>query len=381
MSSAARPIEISNQGAAPPPEVEFLLSVCGPDRQRTDWKRLIEFADGHGLMPLLSQTAIAGAPPAVTEDVRRRSKASARQALWLTGELLRILELLAANHIDALPYKGPALAEFLYGNVTLRRFSDLDILVHAGDAARVTEILRPLDYSPTLNLSPRERRAYIDSGYEYVFDGPRGRHLVEIQWRIVPRFYAIDFDMEAIFRRTSTIRLNGMPVRSLCPEDLFLILCVHAAKHAWMQISWVSDIAALIRLKSLDWDFVQGQARELGIERIVGLTLCLAERLSGLPLSAAEFPLPGPETLQLCDQVLAGMECDAECDTESLSYFRWMMQLRERRWDRLRLLKRLALTSGVSEWRTVPLPGTLFPLYPVVRAFRLLRRLAARPAE
>jgi len=49
---------------------------------------------------------------------------------FLTKELLELLTLFEAHCIPASPYKGPALAIMAYGNLALRQFSDLNILVH-----------------------------------------------------------------------------------------------------------------------------------------------------------------------------------------------------------------------------------------------------------
>jgi hypothetical protein len=64
-----------------------------------------------------------------------------------------------------------------------------------------------------------------------------------------------------------------------------------------------------------------------------------------------------------------------EYNIESPRYFRLMMRLRERRMDRVRFLWRLASTPGAGEWAVIRLPPSLFPLYRVIRLFRL----AARP--
>jgi hypothetical protein len=64
-----------------------------------------------------------------------------------------------------------------------------------------------------------------------------------------------------------------------------------------------------------------------------------------------------------------------EYSVESLRYFRLMMRLRERWVDRARFLWRLASTPGPGEWGVIRLPASLFPLYRVIRLFRL----AARP--
>src|SRR5256712_14211076 len=61
-------------------------------------------------------------------------------------------------------------------------------------------------------------------------------------------------------------------------------------------------------------------------------------------------------------------------DPESVSYFRLMMDARERWQDRARFLGRLAVTPTVGEWSAIGLPEPLLPLYRAVRFFRLARR-------
>ncbi len=77
----------------------------------------------------------------------------------------------------------------------------------------------------------------------------------------------------------------------------------------------------------------------------------------------------------LADTMLPVIAESAEYNTESISYFRLMMDLRERRRDRVRFLRRLVFTPSVGEWSAIRLPGALFPLYRVVRAVRLAKRL------
>jgi hypothetical protein len=67
-----------------------------------------------------------------------------------------------------------------------------------------------------------------------------------------------------------------------------------------------------------------------------------------------------------------------EFDPESMAYFRLMVELRERRRDQLSFCWRLLFTPGAGEWSAVRLPGPLFPLYRVVRVFRLAGRLVFR---
>jgi Uncharacterised nucleotidyltransferase len=100
-----------------------------------------------------------------------------------------------------------------------------------------------------------------------------------MQWAIVPRFFSVDFDVELFFDRATLTEISGQTVKTLCLEDLMLTLCVHAAKHGWVRLCWLRDIASVTELPGLDWDSVLASAKDLGILRIVGVSLVLAVRL------------------------------------------------------------------------------------------------------
>jgi len=55
--------------------------------------------------------------------------ASAAAIFLCTGELLKLLNLFAAHGIGVIPYKGPTFGSCRLGNLALREFTDLDILV------------------------------------------------------------------------------------------------------------------------------------------------------------------------------------------------------------------------------------------------------------
>jgi hypothetical protein len=160
--------------------------------------------------------------------------------------------------------------------------------------------------------------------------------------------------------------------------DLLLALCVHAAKHVWLQLSWLCDIAQLAKSPHLDWTAVQTDARRLGIERIVNVNLLLAHKLLEMPLPSviSKGIIEDNSGTGLVDEISAIIKRSAHYDTESIAYFRLMLHLRERWQDRARFLSRLAFTPSVSEWNAVRLPKSLQPIYRVVRLSRLAKRLA-----
>ncbi|HXM20154.1 MAG TPA: nucleotidyltransferase family protein [Terriglobales bacterium] len=352
-----------------------------------DWEGMLGLVDHHRVVPrVYSQLSACShlVPAQPLDALRLRYQDNARKTLWFTGELVRIVSHLESAGIKALPYKGPVLSETLYGEVTQRQFGDLDVLILPADVAKAKAALLDLGYKPRIELASRAERAYIETayvetGYEYSFSAAYGSNLLELQWQVVPRFYSIDFDVADFFERADEIIVGGRPMRTLCAHDLLLVLCVHAAKHVWVQLSWLCDIAQLAKSRQLDWNAIQDDAKRLGIERIVSLNLLLAHKLLGSALPPAIQKRLGeyPSTTVLADEILRVIERSVHYHTESIPYFRLMMRLRERWQDRARFLWRLAFTPSVSEWSAVRLPKRLQPLYRVVRLSRLAKRLAS----
>jgi Uncharacterised nucleotidyltransferase len=395
-SPASSPeIAAGNQPGGSPlswdPEFRFVLAGCGVRTHATasselssvrdstiDWERVLRIAEHHGVGPLVYQ-GLQGmrdvVPQPILDELRRRYESNARRNLVFVAELFRVLDCLEAHGIEAIPYKGPVLAEGMYGDLALREFSDLDVLIRPQNVSRAKQALKVLQYAPSLRLSPIEERAYIRSGYEFTFDGPLGKNLLEVQWAIVPHFFAVDFVLEEFFARSSHANLGGRKVRTLWPEDLLLALCVHAAKHAWTRLCWLRDIAAMTQ-QPLQWDLLFRRAREVGIQRILDISFLLASRLLGasVPEDTAAGLRGDGVAAELADEIAAHLSESDGYRTDSIEYFRLMLRSRERPSDRLRLVSRLALTPSVNEWQLVRLPEALFPFYRLVRMYRLASR-------
>jgi hypothetical protein len=371
------------------PEFELLVACCQQhlDSDRLtqalqspiDWDITLRLSDRYRMLPALHRAVYErqDVPAGIKSALWSRFQSNVLKALRFSAELARITRAFADSGIEVLAHKGPALGQLLYGDPAMRQFGDLDFLIRPGDMVRARAVLRQLGYAPQLQLSPRQERAYLQSGYEYVFAVGGQRNLLELQWRILPRFYAIEFDLEAMFQRSAEVTVEGFRAHSLGREDLMLVLCVHAAKHGWAQLGMLRDIAALIH-SGLDWNWIHVEARRIGILRILSISLVLTRSLMGCRLPEG---LVSAEEIWAAEKLAQAVQfrliAGEEPDTQSLHYFRKFAGLRERWQDRTRMMSRLALTPCVGEWGSGRLPDWLFPLYRTVRIARLLKRALA----
>jgi putative nucleotidyltransferase-like protein len=344
-----------------------------------EWSEFLRMAEHHGILALAARNLIAnarGLPLEIEHGLRSAYEENIRRNLWFAAEMVRIAEHFEKKKVRAVPYKGPALAESVYGDLALRNFSDLDLLIAPADFEAAKQALAELGYSPSAALGPGAERIWLRIGYERVFDGAAGPNLVELQWGVLPYFYAVDLRTDELLMRSGRAALGGRDVPSLAPVDLLLVLCLHAAKHLWMRLIWVCDIAEVLRQPS-DYTQVLARARPLGITRILGVSFWLVKNVLGSPIpkSAEEIIAADTQVKILGEEFAARLARGAEYDFESSEYFRLILRIRERRRDRRRYLWRLALTPGAGDVAAVRLPEPLFPLYRVVRLARLIRKL------
>src|SRR6185295_1241913 len=98
-----------------------------------DWEYLFLLARRHSIMPLVYVQLERHAGDLVPHDILAKFKQHYMENLArntiLTAELCRLINLFRDEGIEAIPYKGPVLALFAYGDIALRRFVDLDVIV------------------------------------------------------------------------------------------------------------------------------------------------------------------------------------------------------------------------------------------------------------
>ena len=374
-------------------EWSFLLaaSSLNPDAQqwarlrsvldKVEWEALLRLANDHGTSSLLYQNCLKvkdDIPTQVVEQLRQRHETNIRKSLFFSRELIRILDCLDGLGIETIAYKGVVLSEAYYVDMAMRQSGDIDLFVHSSDVARIKESVLTLGYAPRVSIPDAAWKNYLASGYECTFDSPAGQNFLELQWALQPRFYAVDFDMDKLFQRAVNVTVAGRDMKTLSPEDLLLVLSVHAAKHVWERLIWLCDIARIIRLANLDWTAVQSRTRQYGIKRILHITLLLTNRFLAepIPKSIESAVLADQNARIMADEIAAAVRAGVSYEEQQLSYFRLMMRLRERKADRVRFLTRLTFTPGPGEWHAIRLQKVLFPLYRVVRLARLASRLA-----
>jgi hypothetical protein len=348
-------------------------------QKEIDWVQLIRLALRHDTLPLLywnlHRICPNIVPSGVLEPLRVRHEVGAAEGRLLAEELVGILGLLDSQGIPAVPYKGPALAVRLYGDLSLRGFGDLDIVICERDALRVRRLLIDRGYAPG-RVDTGELNQYLRENHEMLFCRAEGKMRLDLHWRFTSRSAFVAGDPERFLQHLETISIAGEEVRSLRLETYLLVLSMHAAKHKWAQLKLICDIAEILAVPDLDWHYVLHEADDLGLKRVLGTGLLLAQGLLG---TAVPPKLAQELKIDRTAKALAAQACTRLFEEPGESWgkqadYTFQLELRERFRDRTKIFLRHFLPKLKPNERDrwfLPLPRSLSVAYYVVRPVRL----------
>ena len=256
-----------------------------------DWRYVLSAGGLHGILPLvqLHLGRRETVPSAVRQELRERCERVARSNLYLSTQLLEIAGALEAAGVSTLVLEGPAVAAAQYGNLFLREFGDLDIMVKSADVPRATEVIESLGFAPWRVISGAQEELLKHVEYSRTFTRPGDDLDLDLHWDLARSFFTGRVEAEALWADTTSFDLHGRELRCLSPDLLLLALCVHGAKHGpfpWPRLKWICDVAEFIRhSEGFDWQAALRRAGELGCRRAVLLGLAVSR-----PLHDDELP-------------------------------------------------------------------------------------------
>ncbi|MGH7647685.1 MAG: nucleotidyltransferase domain-containing protein, partial [Gemmatimonadaceae bacterium] len=342
-----------------------------------DWNDVIGAAGRHAVLPLLHSALSAAAPivqpplpPAAMAELKHQFDANALRNIALARHLAELGERLAANGIAFMPIKGPSLAVAAYGDLSLRQFGDLDLVIHRRDLDRVRTMLRDDGYVPISVVPDSLDQIILGADYHLALQHETSGVALEIHWALGRRGFGSLRREDWAWTNTTTVSLLGRSLPALDASALIVYLCAHGAKHNWSQLVRVCDVYAAVRSsRDLDWTAVRNLAASTGVSRMLSVGLGLCETLLGANLRGFAWSADGAAVRALVAE--AADRCLAERALSTGDELRLQIKTRERLADRLLLSLDVLASPHVTDLNAVRLPPGLRALYHIVRPLRL----------
>jgi hypothetical protein len=382
------------------PELRLLRAAAhprlGPDGVRAfrhaavanvDWPRVLPLAIAHRLVPFLSlhveDHAADLVPDETREDLRARSTLIAARTLRQSALLAEVLEILYHARVRTLCLKGPSLALRLYGQLSLRGFADLDLLIPEHELSHALEALVAAGFHSAEPLQSIRASVVVRTGAHLTVTNADGSIPVELHPQFVRDRFSLALDVEDAFARAVPRDLLGTRMLTLADDDLLLYLCVHGCKHAWRQLEWLVSVAELIRQDAVDVESLLPRAQAVHARERLLLGLRLAHEILGAPLSAAIRKAAATDRIdglvrdvwQLMQR--GGGRLPDEAYAAPVT-FRYQLRTFDRLRDRVRFAVATLAEPTDADFDRLSLPAGLTTAYWPYRVARLTTKYAAR---
>jgi hypothetical protein len=343
-----------------------------------DWAFLLRQASLQALGPVLGRYCEnrANEVPLGILDQFRQEQANVRAYnFFLLQELGRLTRELAGAELQAVAWKGPALAAAVYGDLGLRQCADLDLLVKPAQIDQAISLLQTLGYG--------EMQADT-GGHTRNLERGNPKAIVELHQQVVQPYFSVPLKVEELLAGATMQSTAGGNIPVPAPEMLLLLLCVHGSKHVWERLIWVLDVVLFIQQNpELDWPRLHQLAVSCRAERMLSISLLLAESVAAGVVPAGELSHAKADAAaqRLANKALEWVFLPETNHLLVLRKYWFQISMREDaqdRWCLLRHYLRLAITPGSADREAVKLPDWLGSAYYLIRPLRLAGKMFLR---
>ncbi|WP_254565628.1 nucleotidyltransferase family protein [Oscillatoria sp. HE19RPO] len=356
-------------GTATSSEIAHLL------RTELDWDYLIQKAAEHNVFLLfyqsLKQTHPELIPPSIAAPLQIQAQTRLARNLFLTKELFQILDLFATHDIQAIPFKGLIWAALVYGNMGVREFCDLDILVRPADFSKAKELLMQQGYHDKYLGAKEPENAQVQMVRQ------DGKVNIDLHFGLISEQFYRRLDTESFFEELQTISIAGKTVLTFSPENSVALGYLHGMKDSWGLLKRLCDFAAFIRkYPDVDWQNVMARCETTESDRNFLLAILITQTYLQIPLpeQLLEKTKQFSELSKIAEQhkqLFYRAELGAKCHL--LGGLRLFPMMEMGFWGKARYCAGVALNVNERDKETFALPRFLFFVYYPLRIIRLLK--------
>ena len=356
------------------PGARALSRVRALVRGPLDWNRMPQKASLHRVLPLvyrnLKENVPADVPSSILSRLHDAYLRNAARNLKFGVRLQEVCRFLGDRGIEAVPFKGPVLAQEVFGDVALRQFSDLDVLVPKNAAWRAVQVLVGAGFTPEITLSASQFRWYALRNKSLSFGAPEHGVPLDLHWDLSGDYTAAAMTYDALKPGFRRVELLGAPLVTLGDQDLLIYLCLHATMESWSRLDHVCCVGELMgKNPGLAGMEMLSRAGALHLRRCFLAGCSLAHELleADVPnflLDEIERDKHVKDYVRQCMGRLFENRSGEYGNEKRPKFGDAHFLLKDRGVDQVRHLLFLAVSPTVEDWRRLPVPGGFgFVLY------------------
>jgi len=185
-----------------------------------DLRRLVREARREGLVPLVCRHVRELVPGGdhhsdTVRDLESEARANVLTSLTAAGELAEVSSALQRLGVCAIAIKGPVSATLCYGDLGLRTFGDLDLLISPSELPAAWSYLEGQGYTPRFALSPASRARLLRSDSQLAFSSADGLRRIDLHWSLLPQGHTFTPGNDGPFARRLVGNTRNPRIRGL----------------------------------------------------------------------------------------------------------------------------------------------------------------------
>ena len=385
--------------------LRFVLACCQAEPSDADTRLILSLIQNptlniqdllflstyHGVLPLVYQGlkkistkhsslfTLSSSLERMLTELQPYYQSIARRNMLMSAELIKLMKLFKDHNIEILAFKGPVLAQSAYGDITLRRYGDLDLLLRREDFRTAARLMRERGYAPLFPIDDyRGDKVLFDLNNDCPFYDRKRGLAVELHWDFFRKLALPTVKLHP-WDNPGTIYLNGAEIPTLNDESHLLYLSLHGSKHIYERLLWIVDLDRFVRAHpDLDWDRVETMARRMGVLKMLLFSLALSRHLLTTPLPDSLKASADPEDFrEMIDFVESQFRREDPTPEESLVKLAKVVSLRDNLHFKTATALEFLFRPGINERRMVILPDRwawlYWPLRPFGMGYRFVR--------
>ncbi len=288
--------------------------------------------------------------------------------LKLLAEWRRLYQIFKHEQINVFLLKGLALSKQLFDDALIRHTRDLDIYVRKDDLVTADKLLRNYGYKrvkPDYELNSSQLKYVQNHIHHFMYLHTSKKILLELHWQLfVPKLL---FKKEYLLFENVSFDEENLPHYK--DEILLHYLIAHGSMHHWFKLIWLYDAYQLMNKQEFDWGFFNILTHNFENERMVNVTLYLADAIFGNNLK-------NNKNLTRIEKKVVKVAVNSIVRQEN-----FLMLKKEKRFKRLFFLMKLkpslkyklscilAPMTNLEDWKVVSFPSKMYIFYYIFRLF------------
>jgi hypothetical protein len=212
------------------------------------------------------------------ESVERggRLRQNWQKNLILLARLHEIIKFLDEHGIESLILKGPVSSMDIYGDLSIRQYSDLDILVMPQNKRKALNLAQQIGFQLKSDFTELQLKVFEGSNHAYTLVHPGWGIELDLHWEFCMPYLYFPLSVEEVFCQKRAISLLSKEVFTVSLFHSGVLLSFNLFKDIGLELKGLLDLIVFRQKYPVQFQGIEGwfQKNQMGLQYRFVKNLC-----------------------------------------------------------------------------------------------------------